>query len=337
MPPVVSFLEDQTTAITTWRDQSAHTPRPMTLVGVGNRLHLMNADLQIMDSVSLGTTSRVSRLIGVAGHSSVFFSSADGAMGFVATGHSKLGKVEQSASPTALEGDTAVDSDIHRSGHLATILFNDKTGGSLALVDTQRDSVMGRIPLGQTGTPNGVRIVDNSLIAVGSSIVSIFDVRTSQSKSGIASKVLAAPSETAGGRVFTSIESDGTNTVIAGDSAGGLWLWDCRQPAAPANSTHAHSGAVLALSLGGGIVGSSATDGSVSLWTISADQTLHPRKKSRKILLEESGHLKRSAVQGSGAATALCVEAATPGPERLVAYATDTGVVALASVADWGV
>jgi WD40 repeat protein len=334
MAPIVSFLEDQSAAIATWRFPG-HS-KPLTLAATGSTLHLMSDDLEIIQSLSVGS-SRINRLVGLSGHASVYFSCIDGSMGLVTTSGSRLGKVEQSASPSAENGAIAVDSDIHRSGHLASILFNTSAGGSFGLVDMQRDAVMGRIPLGQTGTPNAVRIVDNSSVCVASSVVSLFDVRKAEAKTGTASSVFLTASQEASGRVFTALESDGVQKLIAGDSSGGIWLWDTRKPDSPIKSVHAHAGGVLTISLGGGMVGSSAADGSVSLWTVLASEEAHAKKKSRRILLDDSaGPLKRCAVEGSGIATALCVEDGhMADSERCVSYVTDVGTVVLASTSDW--
>jgi hypothetical protein len=330
MPSVVSFLEDQSSAVTSWRP-SGHS-KAFTLAGVGTNLHLLSEDLEIIQSVSLPIADRITRLVGLSEHSSIFYSGTDGSIGFISCCSGKLGKANPASSPAAVGYDVGIDSDIHRTGHLASVLFNSSSGGSCALIDTQRDSVIGRIPLGQTGTPNAMRIVDTSMMCVASGIVSLYDVRTSQAKAGSATKVLKC--QGAAGRVFTSIESDGGHSVIGGDSVGGLWLWDTRKEDSPLKSVHAHAGAVLSLSLGGGIVGSSSTDGSISLWTVFSPEH-QPKKRTRKLLLDDStGPLKRCAVEGSGVATAVCIEDATDA-ERHVSYITDAGVVVLTQVADW--
>ena len=330
MPSVVSFLEDQSSAITSWRP-SGHT-KALTLVGVGTSLHLMSEELEIIQSVELPISSRINRVVGLSDHSSVFYSGTDGSIGFISSSSGKLGKSNPSSSPAAEVNEIGVDSDIHRTGHLASVLFNSNSGGSCALIDTQRDSVIGRIPLGHTGTPNSMRIVDTSMMCIASSIVSLYDVRTSQAKAGAATKVFKCAG--ANGRVFTALESDGGHSVISGDSAGGLWLWDSRKEDSPVKSVHAHAGAVLCLSLGGGVVGSSSTDGSISLWTVLSPEN-QPKKRTRKLLLDDSaGPLKRCAIEGAGVATALCVEDATDA-ERHVSYVTDAGVAVLTQVTDW--
>ena len=325
--PAVGFIEDQSVALTVLKRSDSHS-KAVTAVGVGDAINLYSEELDMMDTVSL--SSRVCRLINLDG--SVFFACEDGSLGFQvvsSTGH--LGKLEQIASPS----DACIDADIHRSGHLASVLCQY----SMNLIDTQRDSIMGKIPLGQTGTPNGLRIIDNSLVAIGSAVVSLFDLRTPQCKSGTASQVLDAPD--ARGRIFTSLESDGAGSVIAGDSSGGLWLWDCRNSSSSVTkSVHGHSGAVLSMSLGGGVLGSTSADGSVSLWTIISDQAIPAKKKSRKLLLDiasDIGGLRRANVLGTGTPVGICVEDSTipVGEDRKVAYVTDTGVLVLGSLSHW--
>jgi WD40 repeat protein len=328
----VAFLEDQSVAVAVVRRTDVGS-KSMTLVGVGDVLNLYSQDLDLMDTVSVSTNSRIVRLINMDS-SSFFFACADGSLGLqvLSSSSGQLGKMEQLASPT---GAVCIDADIHRTGHLASVLSPHST----SLIDTQRDSVMGSIPLGQSGSPNGLRIVDNSLLAIGSAVVSLFDLRSPQCKSGIASLVLDAPE--ARGRIFTSIESDGTGPVMAGDSSGGLWLWDCRNSnSAVTKSTHAHSGAVMGMSLGGGILGSASADGSVSLWTIVNEQAVPVKKKSRKLLLNitsDVGGLRRANVQGTGTPVAISVEdSIVPvGSDRKVVYVTDTGVLVLGSLSDW--
>ena len=330
---IVSFLEDQSTAITTWRNHQGH---PSTVVGVGCDVHLMDENLDIVDTLVNVASSRIVRLVGMNDNASMFYSAADGSLGFVSTnlGPYKIGKSEQCCSPIVEVGETAVDSDIHRSGHLVTVLLNSVSGGSVALIDTQRDAVIGRIPLGQTGTPNGVRIVDSTTVVTASMVCGLFDIRTAQSKSGIPSKVLETSNEFTG-RCFTAVESDGNGMVVAGDSSGGLWLWDVRSGSTPVKSVHGHAGAVLGLTLSNGVVGSSGTDGSVSVWKI-ADPASGPKKKHRKLMLDlgDSAQLKRVAVEGNGAALAVCIEDVV-GADRHVSYVTDTGVVVLSHIADW--
>jgi WD40 repeat protein len=327
---VVSFLEDQAVALSVLRRTDGHS-KSMTVVGVGDVLNLYSQELDMMDTVSVSTQSRIVRVVNMDSNT-VFFACADGSLGLqVISSSGQFGKLEQLASPSS----ACIDADIHRSGHLASVLSQYST----VLIDTQRDSIMGQIPLGKSGSPNGLRIVDNSLLAVGSAIVSLFDLRTPQCKSGIPSLVLDVPD--AKGRIFTSIESDGAGSVMAGDSSGGVWLWDCRSGStAVTKSTHAHSGAVMAMSLGGGILGSASADGSVSLWTVVTDHAVPVKKKSRKLLLDiasDVGGLRRANVQGTGTPVAISVEdSIVPvGTDRRVAYVTDTGVLVLGSLSDW--
>jgi hypothetical protein len=103
---------------------------------------------------------------------------------------------------------------------------------------------------------------------------------------------------------------------------------------------HAHSGAVLAIHLGNGIVGSTSTDNSVSLWTVaertvssSASSGGQAKKKHRKLLMDlgdVGGKLKRLAVEGNGSALGICVT-----DSGAVSYVTDTGVVALGHISEW--
>lgn len=324
---VVGFLEDQSVAVSVWRSVAGS---PVTLAGVGTNLNLYSEDLEVIDTIQLD--QRIVRLVSVSNHTSSFVACADGSLGFIATPGARLGEqLQQAASPAAEQNETAVDADIHKSGHLASVLINSVAGGSVALADTQRDALIGKIPLGQTGTPNAVRFVDNSVIAVGSAVVSLFDIRTPQCKSGVASRLL---STTERGRIMVALDSDGSGALVGGDSSGGVWLWDCRHSTAAVKNVHAHSAAVLSLSLGGGTVGSTSADGSVSLWTVMADQPI--RKKSRKLLLDmgDAGQLKRCAVEGSGSATGISVEDSI-GPDKQFAYVTDTGVLVRASAADY--
>jgi hypothetical protein len=258
-----------------------------------------------------------------------------------ASGFGKLDTCTVGAS----KDHTAIDSDMHRSGYLVSVLFNSRDGGHFSLIDTQRDSVIGNIQLGMTGTPNALRFVDSAgQIAVGSMVCSLYDVRTTQSKEGIPSRVFKTEDPTGGGRSFTALESDGGHTLIAGDSAGGLWLWDIRGTSSgPVKSVHAHSGAVLSIHLCDGIVGSTSTDNSVSLWTIADGQSGgankgQAKKKHRKLLVEfgeDVGRLKRVAVEGNGSALGICIEDSVSGNDRRVAYVTDTGIVALSDVSEW--
>lgn len=341
MTPTVSFLEDQSVAIAVWRSGHDDKSKPLVLAGVQDCLHLYSEELDVIDTVSVGSNTRISRIVMMGSdYSSAFFACTDGSLGFQTIGSTQLGKLDQLASPTAeTKRDVCIDADIHRTGHLASLLFSGSaSSSSLALIDTQRDSVMGKIPLGQTGTPNGVRIVDNSLLAVGSAVVSLYDLRAPQAKAGIASQVLDCGTSEARGRIYTSIESDGAGTVLAGDSSGGLWLWDARNAGTVVKSVHAHAGAVLSMSLGGGVVGSTSADGSVSLWTVVNDQALPAKKKSRKLLLDlgaETGGLKRAGVEGSGAAICISVESLLGFADKKLAYATETGVLVLSSFSEF--
>jgi len=343
MVQALGFLENQSSAIISWR--SPESTGVHTLVGVGSEFHLLGPELDVV-ATAHGGDGRINRLVSLSS-SSGYFSDSHGNVGFVAlssTNRGEIGRVDLVAS-SATDNGVCIDSDIHRSGHLAACLFNTNSGGFFNLLDTQRNSVLGNIPLGETGTPNAIRIVDSSHVAVGSLICSIFDVRTSQSKKGIPTRVLQTDGAW-GGRSFTAIESDGSHTVIAGDSAGGLWLWDMRSDG-PVKSVHAHSGAVLAIHLANGIVGSTSTDNSVSLWTVAEPnvssnegiRSAPTRKKHRKLLLDlgasdMGGKLKRLAVEGNGAALGICVED-YPSNDRLVSYVTDTGVVGLAHISEW--
>jgi WD40 repeat protein len=323
---VVGFLEDQASSIALLRDSS----HASVLVAMEDSLNLFSEQLDVMDSVSVG--KRIVRTV-TAGSDNVFFACIDGSLAFQKISQNQFGSLEQLASPTA-QKEVCVDADIHRTGIMAPLLFCSRTSASMCLVDTQHDAVVGRVPLGQTGTPNAVRVVDNSLIAVGSAIVSILDVRTDACKSGTANLVLSNPE--AKGRIYTALESDGAGKMVSGDSSGGICLWDLRSENKLIKSVHAHSGAVLSMSLGGGVVGSSSADGSVALWTIVSEQGAPVKKKSRKLLLElsnEIGGLKRSGVEGSGAA--ICVAVDSGDSERRFAYATETGVLVLSSFNDF--
>lgn len=326
-----SFLEDQSRAVSVWRERGH---KPSVLGGVGSELQLFSEDLELMDSKNIGDDSKINRLVVMSNHSSVFFSTQSKKLfGFASLSGSTIGQIDSSNARLEKDSSPVVDSDIHRSGHLASILDSS----SLALIDLQRDSLVGTVPQGKTGVPSGTRIVDASTIAVASSIVSLYDVRTSESKSGIANFVLQGGSP---GRTFTAIESDGSNNVIAGDSSGGLFLWDTRQPTCVLKNVHAHSGAVLSLAVGGGTVCSGSADGSVSLWTVVPVEQISSRKKTRTILslnnfTADSGDLRRVAV--SGTPTALAIESSSLGDSQVVVYATDTGVLSVRSVAEWSV
>ena len=327
---VVTFVEDQSAALALWRTSGGDA---LTLAAVGPNLSLFSEELELIESRTLGE-ARIVRLATMSNHASAFVACADGSLGFVGTTGGRLSESLQQVAPATADGvsESALDADIHKSGHLATVLLNSTSGGSVVLADTQRDSVIGRIPLGQTGTPNAVRLVDNSVVAVGSAVVSLFDVRTAQCKAGVASRILTTSEK---GRVCVSLDSDGSGALVGGDSSGAIWLWDTRHSTASVKHVHAHAGAVLSLSLGGGTVASASADGSVSLWTALADQPI--RKKSRKLLLEmgDAGQLKRCAVQGSGSATAVCLEDSTSSSDRQLAYVTDTGVLVRSSLAEW--
>ena len=338
----LGFLEDQSSAVLTWRDPTGHSS---TLVGVGCSLHLLNDELDVAQTVSVVKSDGIiNRLVAMSSGTSAYFSTTKGVVGFVGLSHGSLGKIDTCSAGTTSGNNTAIDSDIHRSGYLVSVLFNTNDGGHFALVDTQRDSLIGKIRLGSTGTPNAIRFVDSAgQIAVGSMICSLFDVRTSQSKEGIPTRIFQTNDPSGGGRSFTALESDGGHTLIAGDSAGGLWLWDIRGTSSgPIKSVHAHSGAVLSVQLCDGIVGSTSTDNSVSLWTIAEGQRegadkSHSKKKHRKILEfgEDIGRLKRVAVEGNGSALGLCIEESVSGRDRRVAYVTDTGIVAVSEVSEW--
>ena len=318
-----TFLEDQVGAISVWRLGSQ---KPLVLAGVGSELHLFSEELDVIETTKpTECGGKIIRLVGLSNNSSFFFSTQKGFLGFLSLVGSaaSLGKVELCSHR---EG-AAIDADIHRSGHLSCVLSKD----FLALIDMQRDSLMGSIPLGKTGTASGVRIVENSTLAVSSSIVSLFDVRTSECKSGIPNIVMEGGNP---GRVFTTLESDHGYSILAGDSSGGVWQWDSRQPSSPVKSMHAHAGAVLSVSVAGSLVGSGAADGTVSIWR--DDNGNQTRRKTRKILIAETtggaGDLKRIAV--SGTPTAISVEASSTSDQRIV-YATDTGVLGVSSLSDF--
>ena len=343
----LGFLEDQANAILTWRGDGSSSQQSKILVGVGNQFHLMDEELDIVQSVSIDD-GQINRLVSVSegAGSSAYFSTTLGEVGFVSLSHNAVGKISSCKSAIISQNiqTTAIDSDIHRSGYMASVLFNSRSGGHFSLVDTQRDSLIGTIGLGATGSPNALRFVDSAgQIAVASMVSSLFDVRTTQSKDGIPSRVFRTGDAAGGGRSFTALESDGGNTLIAGDSAGGLWLWDIRGTSAePIKSVHAHSGAVLSIHLCDGIVGSTSTDNSVSLWTIAeppqTTQGVNKTKKHRKLLVEfgeDIGRLKRVAVEGNGSALGICIEESVSGKDRRVAYVTDTGIVALSEVGEW--
>ena len=342
----LGFLEDQANAVLVWRDASDQSN---VLVGVGSSLHLLNEELDYVKTVSISDKSpgSVNRLVSMSDGLSAYFSTTRGVVGFVGLSSHAFGKIDEFTATRIAHGqDThrhiAIDSDIHRSGYLVSVLFNTSAGGHFALIDTQRDALMGQIQLGLTGTPNAIRFVDSAgQIAVGSMVCSLYDVRTSQSKEGIPSRVFQTNDPSGGGRSFTALESDGGHTLIAGDSAGGLWLWDIRGTSSgPVKSVHAHSGAVLSVHLCDGIVGSTSTDNSVSLWTIADAQEgpSQAKKKHRKLVVEfgeDVGRLKRVAVEGNGSALGLCIEESIRGKDRRVAYVTDTGIVALSEVSEW--
>ena len=338
----LGFLEDQANAVLTWRNSAGHS---QSLVGVQSSLHLLNQEMDVDHSLDTKLPGVINRLVSVSEGSSAYFSSSRGVVGFVGLTASGFGKVDTCTAGASKE-HTAIDSDMHRSGYLVSVLFNSREGGHFSLVDTQRDSLIGKIQLGMTGTPNALRFVDSAgQIAVGSMVCSLYDVRTSQCKEGVASRIFQTEDPSGGGRSFTALESDGGHTLIAGDSAGGLWLWDIRGTSSgPVKSVHAHSGAVLSIHLCDGIVGSSSTDNSVSLWTISeahgggANKGQQAKKKHRKLLVEfgeDVGRLKRVAVEGNGSALGICIEESVSGSDRRVAYVTDTGIVALSDVSEW--
>lgn len=333
----IGFLESPSSAVSTW--SSSEACGVLTLVGVEESFHLFNEDLEIIDTGIVPHNATPNRLVPMAEHSSFFYGATDGSVGFLTVAGDAVGKLECSFASDRISGESAVDSDIHRSGHLAAVLFNGADRDGFALLDPTRGSKVGKVPLGATGTPNGLRVVDSSQIAVASAIVSLFDVRTPQSKKGIPAQVLEAP-DTAG-RCFTCVDSDGLNFLIAGDSSGGVHFWDVRSPAAPLKAVHAHSAAVLSLSFQAGLLASSSADGSISLWTVVDPAKVNPHKKSRRHLLSELGaadstSLKRCAVEGSGAALGVSIENSSHSlSDRHVAYVTDTGVVALARYSDW--
>jgi hypothetical protein len=339
MVKAIGFLEDQSSAIVSWQSfEDDKAGKFCTMVGVGDDLQLLDDGLEIIDSVSTSTGGQINRLA-LLSTGSCFYSDTKGNVGFVSISSSGgIGKVDTITAGVSSEDAICIDSDIHRSGHLVVNLFNTKSGGYFGLIDTQRDAMLGSIPLNSTGTPNAVRLVDSSQVVVGSMICSVFDVRTSQSKKGVPGMVLETTA-VGGGRSFTAIESDGSHSVIAGDSAGGLWLWDVRQSGKePLKSVHAHSGAVLAIHLANGIVGSTSTDNSVSLWTVaekfaSVGGSGVGKKKHRKLMMDlgdVGGKLKRLAVEGNGSALGVCVTD-TGG----VSYVTDTGIVALGHISEW--
>ena len=92
---VVAFMEDQSTALVTWRNQDGN--RPSTVVGVGSNVYLMDEEMDIMDTVSICGSSRIIRLVGMNDNGSMFYTSVDGSIGFVSSslGPCKLGKSEQ--------------------------------------------------------------------------------------------------------------------------------------------------------------------------------------------------------------------------------------------------
>jgi hypothetical protein len=325
----VTFLEDQAMAITIV-PRADPMGKPLVVVGVGNALNLYSQELDMMDTVAFtaeGKNERIVRLATLGSSRSVFVASSDSSLALqTVTPSGQLGKLDQLSSPIK-EG--CFDADIHRSGHLASVLFESH----VALIDTQRDTVIGGIPVGKTGTPNGLRIVENSLVAVGSAVVSLFDLRTPECKQGTASHILSAVE--AKGRIFTCIESDGVGSVVAGDSSGGLWLWKSGKPEVEKN-VHAHSGAVLGMALGSGVLGSASADGAVALWTVSQETvpSNQAKKKSRKLLLDMHGinGLRRAVADGTGTPVAVAVEDSVGGD---VAYVTDTGVLVVAPRAEW--
>jgi len=310
---VVTFLDNQPGALTLSR--TIHHAKPLVIAGVGEDLQLFSEDLELLDSKSVAG-SKVIRLSSVSNTASCFFATERGVLGFVALGSSELGSVDSFPATSKPNDEKCLDADLHRSGHLASQLFHK----SLALIDVQREALVGSVPLGLTGSPSAVRVVDTSLMAVSSSIVSLFDVRTSDCKSGIASSVLEGGTK---GRIFTALESDAANLIVAGDSSGGLFMWDSRKPCLVLKHMHAHSGAVSTLSIGAGFVCSGGADGSVSTWRVS-EEIPSSRKKSRKFLdSADSGDLRR--VNVSGTPTAVAIDTS-----HLV-YATDTGVLTIES------
>ena len=273
------------------------------MVASGGVFDTMNENLEITNTCEI--FQNVNRLVCVG--DSFFFSTVTGSIGFVRERTPEIILEKKSGA--------AIDSDIHSSGHLAAVLSE----GSFELIDPTRGTVVGQVPVGATGRGNGLRIVDSSLVAVASSVVSLFDVRTPQCKQGIPSFVLPGK----GGRTFTCLDSDSMHWLVGGDSEGQVVLWDARAPGTVVKAVHAHAGAVLASSINGGLVGSTSTDGSVALWTVDSGRK---KKKSRKhaVLAEMTSEtLNRTAVEGGGAGLGICVEE----EGKRVVYVTDTGLV----------
>jgi hypothetical protein len=330
---VVGFLEDQSRSVYPWR--SAFDGQTYTLAGLKGYMHLLNSDMEIVASTQkISPVSPIVRLIGVSDNTSVFFATGSGGCGFVSTNPNSF---SQSDLKTFGKSDlTVVDADLHGSGNIAGLL----TETQIALLDPQRETALFSIPVGQTGSSNCMRFADPNHVVSGSLIASIFDIRTAQTKNGFPSSVLFTGSEFSG-RAFTAMDSDGNNSVVGGDSAGGMWLWDIRKSGEILKSVHAHSGAVLSFGMSSGQVASSGADGSVSLWSLVDQATtpsFHPKKKLKKILISDpsdglvlstSASVKRMAVEGSGAALSVSIEdSATPDSKHL-AYVTDTGLAVL--------
>jgi hypothetical protein len=333
MPQRVTFLEDQSVAVSVLPRVDVDS-KPVIMVGVGNALNLYSETLDMMDTVSLGTKSKVIRISSISS-GSAFVACADGSLGLqTITSSGQFGKLQQLASSHEQSRTVKFfDADLHRSGHHACILAEQQ----MALVDTQRDAVVGNIPLDRSGTCNGLRIVSTSIVAVGSAVMSLYDLRTPETKEGIPAQILDAPDSK--GRIFSAVESDCLGSVMAGDSSGGLYVWDTRgTDLKPARSTHGHTGGVLGMSLGSGVLGSSAADGSVCLWNIAGDKVhaANPiKKRSRKLLADMPAggpELRRTRAEGSGLPVAISIEDFVGGD---VAYVTDTGVLALGSRLDW--
>ncbi len=333
----IGFLEDQSQSIYSWTN--AFDRQTYALVGMQGYLHLLNGSMEIVRSTKAwdNMQSAIVRIVGVSDNTNVFLVSGCGGCGFLSTNPNSFASADITRFGNSVDSSNlTVDGDIHGSGNLAALL----SLSSISLVDPSREAIVGQVPVGFTGSANCLRISDSNSIVAGSMVCSLYDVRMShQAKTGVPASVLGTTPEFYG-RCFTAIEADGVNSVIAGDSAGGMWLWDVRKNTEPLKSVHSHSGAVLSVSLNEGLVASSGTDGSVSLWSLltKADGDSHPKKKFKKLAMLEtdniisstSANLKRMAVEGSGAALCINIEDATN--EKHVAYVTDTGLAVLTPI-----
>lgn len=299
---VVGFLEDRSCSVALCGNS--------VLVGVEENVHLLsrvNLEEVCVCNGGGGLVNRLSRISSDV----VYYSTNSGRVGFVKLSGSCDVSIDE------IFTKTAIDSDVHPSGHLAAVLFVGDTS-EFVLMDPTRGSVVGEVTLGGSGEPNSLRVVDSSQIAVASSVVSLFDVRTSQSKKGIPTTVLTG---TAGGVCYTSLDSDGAHSIVSGDSSGGVWRWDLRAADEPRN-LHAHTGAVLASKAAGGAVACSSADGTVSVWSSE-------ERKKKKEFLGDFSSLKRSFAEGSGTALGVDIEGTD------IAYVTDTGIVVLSEFSTW--